>query len=94
MQSMEYATLAYRPGERAGWWLNDQAIVRDVVPVLDRLTQDGWKLTIVGAICLLERPQRQRLSPSRTMGMSPAARVLASATPVNSGLRGDAGAPG
>jgi hypothetical protein len=94
MQPMEYATLAYRPGERAGWYLNDQVIVRDVVPLLDRLTQDGWKLTVVGAICLLERPQRQRLSPCLTMGMSPAARVLASATLVNWGLRSGTGAPG
>jgi hypothetical protein len=57
MQVMEYATLTYQTGEQAGWRLSDQVIVRDVVPLLDRLTQEGWKLIIIGATCHLARPK-------------------------------------
>ena len=57
MEPMEYATISYQTGEQEGWRLSDQVIVRDVVPLLDRLTEEGWKLIIIGTTCHLARPK-------------------------------------
>jgi hypothetical protein len=76
MQPMEYATLSYRTGDRAGWYLSEQLIVgsdgRDLVALLDGLTKQGWKLTIVGATCQLARPRFS--SALSTLGTVPRGR--------------------
>jgi hypothetical protein len=60
---MEYATISYQTGERAGWRLSDEVIVTDVVPLLDRLTEEGWKLITVGTTCHLARAKRRSVRP-------------------------------
>jgi hypothetical protein len=63
---MEYATISYQTGEQAGWRLSDQVIVRDAVPLLDRLTAEGWKLIIIGNTCQLARPKQRSVWPVST----------------------------
>jgi hypothetical protein len=72
MQQLEYATLSYRTGDRAGWYLGGRVLLgsegRDVVDVLDDLTKEGWKVTSIGMMCLLARPKPQGLAAYLTIG--------------------------
>jgi hypothetical protein len=57
----EIASLTHRDGERPGWYLNDCLIPDSqglaATPILDDLTTQGWKLSVVDSTaCHLERP--------------------------------------
>ena len=72
MEPLEYATISYRTGDRAGWYLAGRLLPRsegrDAVGVLDDLTKEGWRVASVGTVCSLARPKPQGFAAYLVIG--------------------------